>query len=80
MRKNRDVSSTKESPILLMCMPDGEWSLKQEYFLAIDHRIVSSTRVHMQGEAPDPCPVPRIRQIWLLIYACADMPCPVFSL
>ena len=60
VRKNIDVSSTNASPTLFMCIPEEEFSSKHEYLVATDHKIVSSTKVQIQDEAPDPCPVPRI--------------------
>ena len=62
-----EVLSTKASPTLCVSIPEGDVSRKQACLVATDHSIVSRTRVHIHGEAPDPCPVPSILLISLLM-------------
>ena len=72
--------STKASPILDTFIPESEVISKQELFFATDHKMVSSTIVNIHGDAPDPCPVPRILRTVLLIQCLVDVSCPVLSL
>ena len=41
--------------------------------------MVTSTKVQIQGNAPDPCPVPNICLVSELM-CLADSPCPIFNL
>ena len=58
----RDISSTYASPILSMVWLSGVSIWKQANFVAMEHRIGSSTATQIEGEAQLPWPVPRIRR------------------
>ena len=79
MRKSA-VSSTKASPSLLICCFVGVMISRHLNFCETESKIGSSTRVQMHGDAPEPCPLPRILLRVVEKYVLSDIPCPVLSL
>ena len=56
------VLSTNASPSLSVCFPVGLVIWNATYVSTTDHKIVSSTAVHIAGAAQLPCPTPRMRR------------------